>query len=138
MDINNIILKSKKKFKENILSKNELKYIFIYTYDDKRINNIGLPIHNKSDNICYFITGFNMIARLQYIIYKEIDNLIQLDEIKKYIDKIDNNICWYQAELIQKKGKDYYFEILLILNFENIEDEFKVTNREEKLNKLLK
>lgn len=52
--------------------------------------------------------------------------------------KIDNNICWYQAELIQKKGKDYYFEILLILNFENIEDEFKVTNREEKLNKLLK
>lgn len=119
MDINNIILKSKKKFKENILSKNELKYIFIYTYDDKRINNIGLPIYNKSDIICYFITGFNMIARLQYIIYKEIDNLIELDEIKKYIYKIKDNICLNDIES-KKFNKYLLIQTLIEIHNEDI------------------
>lgn len=119
MDINNIILKSKKRFKENIFSKNELKYIFIYTYDDKRINNIGLPIHNKSDIICYFITGFNMIARLQYIIYKEIDNLIELDEIKKYIDKIHNNVCLNDIES-KKFNKYLLIQTLIEIHNEDI------------------
>ena len=82
------------------LSKNELKYLFIYTN-----NHNGIPIHNKSNNICYFITGFNMIARLQYIIYKEIDNLVELDKIKKYVDKINKNICLNDDE--SKKFNKY-------------------------------
>jgi hypothetical protein len=91
--MNIINIKYNKNFKENILLKDELKFLFIYTYQDKRIYDIGLPMHNKEDNICYFITGFNIIARLQYIIYKEIDNLIEIDEMKIYIDKIKQNKC---------------------------------------------
>lgn len=119
MDINIIKSKSKKKFKDNILSKNELKYIFIYTYDDKRISNIGLPIHNKSDNICYFITGFNMIARLQYIIYKEIDNLIELDEINKYITNIKQNVCLNDIES-KKFNKYLLIQTLIEIHSEDI------------------
>ena len=119
MDINTITSKSKIYFKENILSKDELKYMFIHTYDDKRINNIGLPIHNKSDRICYFITGFNMIARLQYIIYKEIDNLVELDEIKKYIDKIHNNVCLNDIES-KKFNKYLLIQTLIEIHSEDI------------------
>lgn len=104
MDINIIKTKSNKFFKDNILSKNELKYIFIYTYEN-RVKDVGLPIFNKADKICYFITGFNIIARLQYIIYKEIDNLTDIDEIKRYVHKINNNLCLDDEE--SKKFNKY-------------------------------
>jgi len=119
MDINTINSKSKKYFKENILSKDELKYLFIYTYQHKRIDDIGLPIYNKLDKICYFITGFNMIARLQYIIYKEIDNLIELDKIKKYVIKINNNECLNDIES-KKFNKYLLIQTLIEVHSEDI------------------
>ena len=103
MNIENIKKKLKLKFTENIMSKNELKFLFIYTYDDKRVKDIGLPMYNKNNNICYFITGFNLIARLQCIIYSEINNLD--DNIKKIIDKINKNKCLDDLE--SKKFNKY-------------------------------
>lgn len=47
---------------------------------------------------------------------------------------------WYSANILQKKGKDYYIEIGLLLSetmFE-LEKIYIPINREEKLNKLLK
>ena len=119
MDINTIKSKSKKYFKENILSKDELKYLFIYTYENKRISNIGLPINNKSHRICYFITGFNMIARLQYIIYKEIDNLIELDEIEQYVIKINKKECLNDIES-KKFNKYLLIQTLIEVHSEDI------------------
>lgn len=103
MNIENIKKKLKLKFTENIMSKNELKFLFIYTYDDKRVKDIGLPMHNKNNNICYFITGFNLIARLQYIIYSEINNLD--DNITNLVDKINKNECLNDSE--SKKYNKY-------------------------------
>ena len=50
------------KFSENVLSKNDLKKLFIATYNSTRVGTeIGIPLNNVTNTICYFISGFNII-----------------------------------------------------------------------------
>ena len=49
---------------------------------------------------------------------------------------IDNLPRWYDVKVLQKRGKDYYFEILL-LQVTEFEKNYIAFNRQDKLNKLL-
>jgi hypothetical protein len=58
----------------HIKTKGELKKNFINTYENIRgdcIDIIGIPLYNVDSVICYFITSFNFISRLQYIMERE-------------------------------------------------------------------
>ncbi len=66
--------------------------------------------------------------------------LLKLKEVFYIRYKFDGKSIWYSANILQKRGKDYYIEagILLSDTSNQLERMYIPLNREEKLNQLLK
>lgn len=83
----------------------ELKKLFIKNYDIEnnniKIKNIGIPIVNLNDSSCFFISAINLIARMQYVIYNEIKNLVGYEEIIALNEKITRDECLSESEVKQ-------------------------------------
>lgn len=74
-----------------VKNRNELHDIFVNTYHKMRagnISNTGIKLTNPDNNICYFLSGFNVIYRMQNVILDEIDNLVDYNEIISIINEI--------------------------------------------------
>ncbi len=92
MDFNQYI----EDFLSNIIPKNQLKRKFIENYNyiyGGEVENSGIPLDNIKDKICYFLTAFNLISRLQYTIFREIDNLCEIDFLYYVQDKVLQDKC---------------------------------------------
>jgi hypothetical protein len=65
--------------------------------------------------------------------------LLKFKDVDYIRYQFDGDFLWYST-ILQKKGKDYYIEIDLLLSVisQELENNYITLNREEKLNKLLK
>jgi hypothetical protein len=107
------------------LPRDELKKLFIENYDienDFKIKNIGIPIFNSNDSSCFFISALNLIARMQYVIFNEINNLIEYPEIIALNDKISNDECLTNEEV---KNFNKYLLIQTIIELINSSNSIK-------------
>lgn len=66
--------------------------------------------------------------------------LLKLEGVFYIRYKFDGESIWYSANILQKKGKDYYIEVGTpsIWTTNELERMYIPLNREEKLNQLLK
>ena len=112
-DIQQIYTKINVNFNKSILTKDELKLLYWYTYDKTRHNTKGLSFQNLSKEICYTISSFNLISRLQYILYDEIN---RLQDINAICIKIQNDECLTPEEA------NMYNKYLILQTFIEIHD----------------
>jgi hypothetical protein len=112
--------KAKLNFSENVLTKIELKRLFLATYYDTRIkkDNIGFTLENVNNRVCYTISSYNIILRLQYILYNGINNLVEKGEIIRLNRKIQQNECLTKDE---SDSYNKYLVIQSLLEFSDIE-----------------
>jgi hypothetical protein len=107
------------KFCENIIKKEDLKKIFYKTYNSTRNDMgekhsvIGLNFENTNDSICYTLTGFTLFARMQYILYHEINNLVTIEEINTICTKMNG----VPEKCLNKKDAIDFNKYLLIQTF---------------------
>lgn len=92
-------------FVKNLKTRDELKTLFINNYNNSRgstIDTVGIALNNTNNTICYFISAFNIISRLQYVIFNEINKLSDLSEI---VTKLTEDKCLEEEE--SKKFNKY-------------------------------
>jgi hypothetical protein len=71
-------------FTTKIYSKPELKLLFISGYNTFK-QTAGITLDNLDGNICFTLAAYNYIIRLRYLLYSEIDNLVDITEITNII-----------------------------------------------------
>ena len=109
-------------FIRNLKSKDELKTLFINNYDNSRgstQDTVGLPLTNTNETICYFISAFNIVSRLQYVIFNEIDKLSDLAPI---IVKLNADECLEDAES-KKFNKYLLIQTIIEVHAQRITDD---------------
>ncbi len=119
-------------FVSNLKTKDELRKIFIENYNyihGSTVDTIGMPMDNIGDRICYFISAFNIVSRLQCTIYFEIDNLCEIAEINRIREKVRNDECVITEEakcfnkylliqtIIESQKPEYRNNLLSRVNF---------------------
>ena len=109
-------------FIQNLKTKDDLKRLFINNYDNSRgstKDTVGLPLTNTDSTICYFISAFNIVSRLQYVIFNEINNLSDLAPV---IDKLAANQCLEDAES-KKFNKYLLIQTIIEVHAQRITDD---------------
>lgn len=120
-------------FVSNLKTKQELKQLFIDNYEyihGSTVDTIGMPMHNVGDKICYFISAFNIISRLQCTIFFEIDNLCLQEQIIAIKNKVvEHNECITEEEakcfnkylliqtIIESQKQEYRNDLVSRINF---------------------
>jgi len=118
-------------FVANIKTQDELKKIFINSYNNSRgsaIDTVGIPLVNMTNSICYFISAFNIVSRLQYVIYNEINKLENLTDVFKKI-KAD--------ECLEKNESKKFNKYLLIQTIIEVHTQ-EITNKNKFIHERLR
>jgi len=111
-------------FYENILSKNDLKILFASTYENTRKKVVGFTLYNIGDSVCYTLSSFNLLSRMQGVILNEIDNLKNISDI---VEKIKKNEC------VNKIEATNFNKYLLIQTFIELHDNIILLKLKDKL-----
>lgn len=111
-------------FYENILSKDDLKILFASTYENTRKKVVGFTLYNIGDSVCYTLSSFNLLSRMQGVILNEIDNLVNISVI---IEKIKKNECVNNIEATN------FNKYLLIQTFIELHDNNILLQLKDKL-----
>lgn len=111
-------------FYENILSKNDLKILFASTYENTRKKEVGFTLYNIGDSVCYTLSSFNLLSRMQGVILNEIDNLINISDV---VEKIKKNECVNNIEATN------FNKYLLIQTFIELHDNNILLQLKDKL-----
>lgn len=111
-------------FYENILSKNDLKILFASTYENTRKKVVGFTLYNIRDSVCYTLSSFNLLSRMQGVILNEIDNLVNISDV---VEKIKRNECVNNIEA------NNFNKYLLIQTFIELHDNNILLKLKDKL-----
>ncbi|MBM3930662.1 MAG: hypothetical protein FJ336_05235, partial [Sphingomonadales bacterium] len=111
-------------FYENILSQDDLKILFASTYENTRKKVVGFTLYNIGDSVCYTLSSFNLLSRMQGVILNEIDNLINISDI---VEKIKKNEC------VNKIEATNFNKYLLIQTFIELHDNIILLKLKDKL-----
>jgi hypothetical protein len=121
LNIYTLIQRSNKDIEMNLFTKDELKQIFIKNYSNMYGQSVVFALNNNQSYQCFRNASFYFLARLQFLIWKEIDNLPDITnyselkdvEKQKYIfiqtfvellcDDIINNIYKDTRDISRKR-----------------------------------